>query len=265
MDVSTRGGDAVLLLHGQPGGAADWSQVITRLGPGVSPIAPDRPGWDGSRPATGLEGNARAALDALDAAGAQRALVAGHSLGAGIAAWLAVRHPERVSGLVLAAPAANLASLYPIDYWLGASITGDVLAAAGMLAAGVALWPAAVRRRLAAAVSIDATYLDEARRVLVTPSAWRAYALEQRALLEELPALDRRLPEIAAPTIILTGLRDRIVPSRAARALAAQIPGATVQEVPGAGHLLPQRHPDRVAAAITAALAERRGATLGGG
>ena len=106
---------AVLLLHGQPGSAADWRAVIARLDGAVRPIAIDRPGWDRTTPPRDLAGNAQAALAALDGHGVQRALVAGHSLGAAVAAWLAARHPERVSALVLAAPAANVASLYRID------------------------------------------------------------------------------------------------------------------------------------------------------
>jgi len=92
-----------LLLHGQPGGAADWDGVRSALDGRATALAIDRPGWDGETRAQDLAGNARAALAALDAHGIERAVVVGHSLGAAIAAWLAVHHGERVSALVLAA------------------------------------------------------------------------------------------------------------------------------------------------------------------
>ena len=76
-----------------------------------------------------------------------------------------------------------------------------------------------------------------------------------RWLRQGLPALERRLERIAAPTTIIAGAGDRIVPPRAARRLSRQIPGARLQISPVAGHLVPQRDPGQVAAAILVALA----------
>ena len=265
-------GPSILLLHGQPGMAADWDQVIARLGGrgrgrGCGRpreiIAFDRPGWDGRSRARDLEGNARAALTVLDAHGVDQAIVAGHSLGAAIAAWLAALHPDRMRALVLIAPAANLASLYPIDYWLAASRVGELVSVLSLGGLGLALSPAPLRRQIAHATGIDAAYLQAARRVLLSPAAWRAYAAEQRALIRDLSTLEHRLGEIAVPTTILIGTEDRIVPARAARMLAAQVPGARLEMCPRAGHLLPQRHPNAVAAAIRATLHAGPASNLG--
>ncbi|HEY2006225.1 MAG TPA: alpha/beta fold hydrolase, partial [Solirubrobacteraceae bacterium] len=95
---------AVVLLHGQPGSARDWDRVVAALGSGVRPIAVDRPGWDGRSRARDLPGNAQAVFELLDTRGIERATLVGHSLGAAIAVWAAVEHPERVAALVLAAP-----------------------------------------------------------------------------------------------------------------------------------------------------------------
>jgi pimeloyl-ACP methyl ester carboxylesterase len=244
----------VLLLHGQPGGAADWDGVVARLSGDAAPIALDRPGWDGIRRAVDLAGNARAALAALDERGATRAIVVGHSLGAAIAAWLAAGHPDRVSGLVLAAPAANVASLYPIDRWLAAPVAGELASAAMMGGLGLALSLASARRRIAARTGLDERYLLTARRAVLRPGAWRAYASEQRTLVRDLPQLELRLHRITAPTTILAGAGDRVVPPRAARRLAGQIGGARLHVSKHAGHLLPQCDPELVADAIRAAL-----------
>jgi pimeloyl-ACP methyl ester carboxylesterase len=258
------GGPAVLLLHGQPGGAADWGPVSVRLAGHAQVIAVDRPGWNGSERARDLSGNARAALAELDDRGVSSAVVAGHSLGAAVAAWLAALYPRRVSALVLAAPAANLASLYPADYWLAAPIAAEVGAAATMGALGLALSVARLRRRIAGRTGIDAAYLDSARGVLLDPRGWRSYVTEQRALIRDLPALEAQLGAITAPTTILTGTEDRIIPSPAAARLARQIPGARLRFCEGAGHLLPQRHPEVVADAIRAALAAPAPSNLAG-
>src|SRR5207253_1723305 len=74
--------DPVLLLHGQPGAAADWEPLRAALGDAVRAIAIDRPGWSRREPVTDLIGNVQAAVAALDRAGVQRATVVGHSRGA---------------------------------------------------------------------------------------------------------------------------------------------------------------------------------------
>ncbi|MFZ0040633.1 MAG: alpha/beta hydrolase [Solirubrobacteraceae bacterium] len=243
-------GNPVLLLHGQPGGAADWDAVIADLGDGFAAIAADRPGWDGHSRAQDLAGNGIAALATLEAHDAQRATVVGHSLGAAIAAWLGVHYPERVSALVLCAPAANTAALYPAERWLAAPVAAELTSATTMGGLGMALSVPGLAPRLAKRVGIDPGYVSTARRKLLEPAAWRAYAAEQRYLIRDLPALEARLGAIAAPTTILTGTGDRVVPPKAPRRLAEQIPDAHLVACPGAGHLLPQRHPQMVADAI---------------
>ncbi len=244
----------VLLLHGQPGGAADWDGVIAGLDGRVDVLAVVRPGWDGVTRARDLAGNAAAALAALDRRGVRRAVVVGHSLGAAVAAWLAATHPERVTALVLAAPAANLAALYTLDRWTAAPVAGDVAAAAVLGALGLALAVAPVRRRIARATRLEETYLRRAGTAVRRPAAWRAYAAEQRALVRDLPELERRLDAIGAPTTIIAGVHDRIVPARATVRLSGQIPGARLQHSAVAGHLVPQRDPGLVVEAILAAL-----------
>ncbi len=244
----------VLLLHGQPGGVADWDGVVAGLDGRADVLAVVRPGWDGLSHARDLAGNAEAALAAIDARGAQRAIVVGHSLGAAVAAWLAAARPDRVAALVLAAPAANLAALYPLDRWTAAPVAGDLTAAAVLGGLGLALTVAPVRRRIARASQLDDAYLHTAAAVVRRPAAWRAYAAEQRGLVRGLPELERRLGTIRAPTTIIAGTHDRIVPARATLRLSRQIPGARLQHSASAGHLIPQRDPGAVVQAIDAAL-----------
>jgi pimeloyl-ACP methyl ester carboxylesterase len=239
--------DFFLLLHGQPGAAADWERLRAVLGPGVPTLAIDRPGWDGSSRATDLAGNARAALAALDRAGVARATVVGHSLGAAVGAWLAVSHPERVSRLVLVSPAANSDSLGPVDYLLAAPFVGWPTTIGAMAGGGLMLGARSVRRWVAEATALDERYLRSAGRMLLAPRAWRSFVREQRFLVRDLPALERRLVEIAAPTTIVSGTADRVVPLSAARRLCGQIPAVELVEIPHAGHLLHIQQADRLA------------------
>lgn len=213
-------------------------------------IAIDRPGWDGRSAARDLAGNARAVLQTLDEAGAGRAILVGHSLGAAVAAWTASEYPERVAALVLAAPAANRASLGFIDRWLAAPVAGPLTSAAALTGLGTALSAAPLRRRLAGRAELEEAYLRASARVMLSGWTRRAFSAEQRSLLRDLPRLEARLTAVQAPTFILTGSEDRIVPPAAPRALAGQIAGASLIELPGAGHLLPQRHAEQLVEAI---------------
>ena len=70
----TLGDHELVLLHGQPGSAADWQQVAGRLPAQFHAVAADRPGYGSSQlPAGGFAANARAVLDDLDARGIERA------------------------------------------------------------------------------------------------------------------------------------------------------------------------------------------------
>lgn len=239
--------DSVLLLHGQPGAAADWERLRAAVGDGVRTIALDRPGWADHSRVTDLAGNARAALEALDLAGVPRATVVGHSLGAAVAAWLACSAPARVRRLVLVAPAANVDSLGTIDYLMAAPLVGWLASVGAMAGGGLVLGAGPVRRWVAEATALDDRYLQAAGRMLLTPAAWRSFVREQRFLVRDLPALERRLCGITAPTTIVAGAGDHVVPIVAARRLAEQIPGAELVEVPHAGHLLHVQHAGRLA------------------
>jgi pimeloyl-ACP methyl ester carboxylesterase len=247
------GEPSVLLLHGQPGSADDWEQVRRAIGDRAHTIAIDRPGWNGRGSPGDLGGNARSAVSALDAEGVERATVVGHSLGSAVAAWFAAEHPERVSGLVLAAPSVNRASLNRLDMLLAAPMLGPLLASVMLAGAGAALSTAALRDRLATSFELDDRYLERVGAALLRPATWRAFAREQSMLIRELPGLERRLATITAPTTIVSGTADRIVTPSSARQLASQIPNAELVQLAGATHLLPQQCPIELAEIIVGA------------
>jgi pimeloyl-ACP methyl ester carboxylesterase len=242
--------EPVLLLHGQPGSARDWDPLRAAIGDRTLMLALNRPGWDGGSRASDLAGNAAAALAALDAHGADRATVVGHSFGAAVAAELALSHPQRVTALVLVAPSANVASLYRLDYLLAAPIAGELGALLTLGCVGLALASSKVRNRAAHELAVDDAYLRYAGRMLRDPARWRTFAAEQRALVRELPALESRLGGVSAPAKIVVGEADRVVPLASAQLLARQIPDAELTVLPRGGHLLPQQCPGALAEVI---------------
>jgi pimeloyl-ACP methyl ester carboxylesterase len=243
----------VLLLHGQPGSPHDWDRVVSELGPGTQTLAITRPGWAPGTVAVDLKGNAIAARVALDQAEIARAVVVGHSLGGAVAAWLAAAEPARVAGLVLVAPAAETHSITALDRLLAAPVLGDVLSAALLGAAGGAAAAGPVRQVIGSRLSIDPRYLESSAALLRRRAAWRSFVAEQRMLIRDLPALERRLADIVAPTTVVVGTADRVVPIDSARAVADRIRAAALVELSGAHHLLAQQRPAELAEIIAEA------------
>jgi pimeloyl-ACP methyl ester carboxylesterase len=165
--------------------------------------------------------------------------------------------PERVEAVVL------VASVGPgcINIWdrvLAAPVTGPACA---LMAWKLTPWIA--RARLAAARQSATRSLrpedyvnwrvwgqgDNHSRTL-----WRTFLIEQRALLRDVSELERALPSIALPVLVIADPRDAIVGAETAHRLAKALPDASLRLISGAGHHLPRRAPSAVANAITAFL-----------
>jgi pimeloyl-ACP methyl ester carboxylesterase len=114
----------VLAVHGITGNGLSWGPVATHLRDRVTLLAPDLRGRAGSRAEPGPYGLARHADDViaiLDQRGVDRAALAGHSMGAYVAALAAVRHPDRVTGVVMVD--GGLARPLPADTDVDALLT----------------------------------------------------------------------------------------------------------------------------------------------
>ncbi|NLU72918.1 alpha/beta hydrolase [Streptomyces sp. HNM0575] len=95
---------AIVALHGITSNAMSWAGVARRLGGRVTLVAPDLRGRAGSRSVSGPYGMAAHAADAAaltEALGLHDVVLAGHSMGAFVAAVAGVRHPQRFRSLLL--------------------------------------------------------------------------------------------------------------------------------------------------------------------
>ncbi len=243
----------LLLLPGLGRGADLYARLLPGLARGFRVLAVDNRGAGHSDAPEGpytvaqLAEDARALLDTLSV---ERAHVLGCSLGGMLALELAASHPERVARLVLLSttPGGQLAVPLSPETWQ------RLLAPRGRNAAEqlldkmrLALAPEFCARRpraLAARV---------ARRLALQPPAhaWLAQATAGAQF-----AIGDRLAGIAAPTLLLSGDRDRIVPLENSRRLAARLPDARLRVFRGAGHYLTLERPRAVLRATVEFLEE---------
>jgi len=253
-------GRALLLLHGQPGAASDWRAVAEDLAADFRVIVPDRLGYGrtGGK-AGGFAVNARAVVRLMGRLGERRALLVGHSWAGGVALQGALDFPSSVAGVGLVSPVVPDEPPSRTDRLLakplfGTAVASVLLGTAGRLIASSA-GSAAVGRQLQGHEEVAAA-LGALGASWHHPSAWRSFAIEQRALVEELGLLTARLDGLRAPVAVVVGSADRVIGTEAARRLATEIAGASLEVIPGAGHLLPQLKPASVATMVRA-LAER--------
>ncbi|MCC6917778.1 MAG: acetoin dehydrogenase dihydrolipoyllysine-residue acetyltransferase subunit [Alphaproteobacteria bacterium] len=114
--------DPVVLLHGYSGDLTNWMFCMGALAVRGPVLAIDLPGHGGSTKDVGdgsLASLARAALEAMDGAGVEGAHLVGHSLGAAVAARIAIDHPEKVRSLTLIAPAYMPGGMLAEDFLTG--------------------------------------------------------------------------------------------------------------------------------------------------
>jgi pimeloyl-ACP methyl ester carboxylesterase len=140
-----------------------------------------------------------------------------------------------------------------MDRLLATPGVGYVVGAAALAGSGAALTSRQLRTRVARELELDDRYLRNTRRMLLAPQAWRSFFAEQQLLFRDVPALESRLHEIAAPTTVVIGTADRIVPVSSARTLAYQVTGARLVELERANHLLPQQRAPQLAELIVEA------------
>jgi 3-oxoadipate enol-lactonase len=251
LDCNRSGSGApLLLIMGMSGTQRHWGEpFLEALRADFEVIAYDHRGVGAS---TRLEGPltiaemARDADGLLDALGLDSAHVAGISMGGMVAQELALAHPERLRTLTLGCtycggPGSALTSEEVLRRLAEALASGDRERA---IRTG---WEINVSPRAAADARLWASF--------------RQVGLENRVAVEVIMAQLRacaghdtsaRLGSIAAPTLVIHGTVDQLLPAQNAAAIAEHIPGARLELLDGVGHLFFWEQPERAAELLRA-------------
>jgi pimeloyl-ACP methyl ester carboxylesterase len=234
---------AVVLLHGAGFDCSTWalhSRWFAHHGYAV--LAPDLPGHGRSSgkalPTIADMADWTAAL--IDAAGAAKARLVGHSMGSLIALETAARHPDKVSRLSLVATAAVM------------TVGPDLLKAAEANDAAaidmVSIWGLGFKAELGGSLAPGLWMHQGAQRVLqrCAPGVLHNDLAACNAYQNALNAA----AQIKVPTTFILGERDMMTPAKAGKALAAAIPSSRTIVLKGAGHMMMAEQPDELLAAL---------------
>ncbi len=252
-DITDHMQPVVVFLHGFPGDATKWEPVLPSvtahpalafdlLGYGQS----DRP-WPADTSVWGHGDSLNLALRALDL---RQIILVGYGLGGGVAQVLATRlMPELVKGLVLIDSIAYQYSFHP--HWPLPDMAKsqdpqlpfqtkpeDLIAQLGETLPHASANPQSIGGEI-----LDGylkSWSDELGKEVF-------YEQVRRLVPYYLNAVAADLPLIACPTLLIWGERDAIVPQSIGQRLQRNIPGSRLEVVPGAGHLILDDAPARVA------------------
>lgn len=227
-------GPPLLYLHGA--GIYIWMPVHDRLAARRRVVLPVHPGFgdsEGFDEIEDMEDLVFHTVDVMDELGLERADVVGLSLGGWLAAELALRHPARVKRLVLVDAAGTRVP--------GVS-RGNIFMAPVARARELLFHDP--KSTLAMTLMPDVPPPDRLETILRGREAaarllWHPHVAYRK--------LTSRLGRIAAPTLVVWGADDRLIPLPYGQAYADGIPGARLVVIDRCGHLPPIERPERFA------------------
>ena len=251
-DTGPRDAPAVLLLHGFGSSLHTWDAWAAQLERDRRVIRLDLPGFGltGADP-SGDYSDLRAVTlleGLLDARGVARADVIGSSMGGRIAWRFAAERPDRVRRLVLMAPDGFASAGFTYDRPAGVPLMMRALPYTlpmPLLRGGVA--PAYANQ-----TALTPEVLERYRDMMIAPGVRQA--ILDRMATHVLVPPEPFLRRIAAPTLLLWGEADRMVPAPHAADYARELPVSRTVVLPGLGHVPMEEDPARSLAPVVAFL-----------
>ncbi len=246
-------GDPLLLIMGLAADSTAWMFQVPDFSKRYRTIVFDNRGVGRSSKPPGpytihlMADDAVALLDALDI---RRAHVLGVSMGGMIAQELAIRHPDRVRGLVLACTFPEPDAEVERQREFGIQQFGGNVTASGEMRIDLtALDPLMFFQHLLPRVFNQPFIDQELPRLMQLFAGALQYGFSMEAILGQVAAVmghraTDRLHQIKAPTLVITGDADLLISPGNSDVLARSIPDAKLVKVPGGSHGFNLETPD---------------------
>lgn len=238
-------GDPLLLIMGLAADSQAWMFQLPDFAQRYRTVVFDNRGVGRSSKPAGsytIHEMADETAGLLDALSIPRAHVVGVSMGGMIAQELALRHPERVRGLVLACTYPEPDADVEERRRLSVSQFGGTVDAEGNIHVDVsAITPLLFVQQLLPTVFNQSFIERELPKLMQVFSGALQWGFSMEAILGQVAAVmghrcTDRLHRIASPTLVITGDADNLVPPAHSEILAREIPGAKLVKVPGGSH-----------------------------
>jgi 3-oxoadipate enol-lactonase len=246
LHVERRGeGEPLLLIQGMGANSEHWGEPFLReLERDFDLILYDHRGTGRSGPSADDVTTATLAADALgllDALGVRRTHVFGFSMGGMVAQELALDAPARVASLTLAGTSCGGTQSKPTSDEVVRTLTLAALSGdrERMLRAGFGFL-------FSAAFAADAANYGSFAQAARAHPASLSSLMEQQAAIVGHDAYGR-MREVAVPTLVVHGTEDRMLEAVNADLIASMVPGARLELLDGAGHLVFWERPEDVA------------------
>lgn len=263
-------GEPLLLIMGLAADSQAWAFQLPAFAERFRTIAFDNRGVGRSSKPAGpysIHQMADEAAALLDHLGIESAHVVGVSMGGMIAQELALRHPEKVRRLVLACTYPEPDADIEAHRTFSVGRLGGKVSAAGQIEIDLsAVDPFAFLQQMLPTVFNQEFIERELPKLMQVFAGALQYGFSMEAILGQVAAVmghkaTDRLHQIAAPTLVITGDADRLIPPANSDILAREIPNARLVKVPGGSHGFNFETPDvfnrEVLGFLTAAAPER--------
>ncbi len=241
------GGPAVVFLHGETG--LQWDPFLASLAEAHTLYAPEHPGTtlgdpDAVRSLDDVHDLVVYYLELFDALGLGSPALVGHSFGAMVACEIAAAAPERIRRLVL---------LSPLGLWRDdAPIVNQVLLEPDRVVPATLHSPESpLGQMMTAAIAGALENVD-----LTLKTAWALACTGKFTWPIPDRGLRKRIHRITAPTLVLHGVSDGLVPPIYAAEFGRRISTSRVELVSEAGHLPHLEQHERVTRAVLSFLEE---------
>lgn len=258
-DEGKRDGPVLVLLHGSNSSLHAWEPWVARLGVKYRIISLDQigHGLTGPNPSGKYDGDAFVAtLDALMVKlGVSKFALAGNSMGGYVAWEYALAHPEKLTHLVLidaAGPPEDPNKKLPIGFRIARM---PVLNKLALIITPRSLFEKSIHQTVSNQAIVTPAMVDRYWELNRYPGNREATGLRFASYGGRNRDVSR-LSEIKAPTLILWGAEDKLIPVSGADWFAAKIPGAVKIIYPGIGHVPMEEAAERSAADLDAFLSK---------
>jgi len=238
-------GEPLLLIMGLAADSMAWMFQVPEFSKHYRTIVFDNRGVGRSSKPAGPYTISRMADDTaglLDVLGIPRAHVVGVSMGGMIAQELVLRHPRLVRGLVLACTYPEPDAEIERQRQFSVQELGGQISAGGDIQIDLkAFDPMAFFQQLLPLAFNQEFIEKELPKIMPLFAGALQYGFSMEAILGQVAAVmshkaTDRLQHITAPTLVITGDADRLVPPANSEILAKHIPGARLVKVPGGSH-----------------------------